>query len=53
MDERSKRGSSERTKEFYREGIIEMVNSIENVDFLFKIYHYIIPKYRKEKEAGD
>lgn len=51
MDERAKRGSSERTKEFYREGIVKMVNSIENVDFLFEIYHYIIPQYRKEKEA--
>lgn len=31
----------------YREKIIEMVNKIDNVDFLFKIYHYIIPKYKK------
>ncbi len=39
-------------KEFYRERIIEMVEKMENLDFLFKIYHYILPKYKKE-EAGD
>ena len=39
-------------KEFYRERIIEMVEKMENLDFLFKIYHYIRPKYKKE-EAGD
>lgn len=38
-------------KEFYRQRIIEMVNKMENLDFLFKIYHYILPKYKKE-EAG-
>ena len=31
----------------YKEKIIEMVNRIDNVDCLFKIYHYIIPKYKK------
>lgn len=31
----------------YKEQIIEMVNEIDNVDYLFKIYHYIIPKYKK------
>lgn len=41
-------------KEYYREQIIEMVQKINNVDFLFKIYHYIIPKYKREnEEAGD
>lgn len=41
-------------KEFYKEQIIEMVKKIDNVDYLFKIYHYIIPKYKKEnEEAGD
>lgn len=39
--------------EEYREKIIEMVNEMENIDFLFKIYHYIIPKYKKEKGAVD
>lgn len=38
------------TKEEYREKIMEMVNDIENIDYLFKIYHYIIAKYRREKE---
>ena len=38
------------TKEEYREKIMEMVNGIENIDYLFKIYHYIIAKYRREKE---
>nr|DAL37209.1 MAG TPA_asm: hypothetical protein [Caudoviricetes sp.] len=36
-------------KEFYRERIIEMVEKMENLDFLFKIYHYILPKYKKKK----
>lgn len=39
--------------EDYKEKIIEMVNEMENIDFLFKIYHYIIPKYKKEKGAVD
>nr|DAG65071.1 MAG TPA: hypothetical protein [Bacteriophage sp.] len=38
-------------KEVYRQRIIEMVSKMENLDFLFKIYHYILPKYKKE-EAG-
>lgn len=33
----------------YREEIIRMVQEIENEDYLFKIYHYIIAKYRREK----
>ena len=33
----------------YREEIMRMVQEIENEDYLFKIYHYIIPKYRREK----
>lgn len=43
-----------REKEFYKEKIIEMVDKIENLDYLFKIYHYILAKYRrqnKEEEA--
>lgn len=42
-----------REKEYYRDKIAEMVGEIDNVDYLFKIYHYIIPKYKKEKEAGN
>ena len=39
--------------EYYKQKIIEMVNEMDNIDFLFKIYHYIIPKYMKEKGAVD
>lgn len=35
----------------YREEIMRMVQEIENEDYLFKIYHYIIAKYRREKGA--
>lgn len=40
----------------YKKQIINMVEKIENLDYLFKIYHYILAKYRKEvrsKESGD
>ena len=40
-------------REEYKRKIIEMVADMENEDFLFNIYHYIIPKYRKEKAAAD
>lgn len=36
----------------YKEEIMKMINEMENDDFLFKIYHYIFPKYKKEKETG-
>ena len=42
-------GWEEMTME-YKEKIIEMVNEIECEDYLFKIYHYILVKYRKYKE---
>lgn len=29
--------------------IIEMVEKMENQDYIFKIYHYILAKYRREK----
>lgn len=29
--------------------IIKMVLSMRNEDYLFKIYHYILAKYRREK----
>lgn len=41
---------------YYRDKIIELVEKIENPEYLFKIYHYILAKYRrvqKEKEAED
>lgn len=34
----------------YKEKIIEMINEIDCEDYLFKIYHYILVKYRKYKE---
>lgn len=37
-------------KETLRKEIIEMVEKIENADYLFKIYHYVIVKYKKESE---
>lgn len=42
-------------KEFYRKKIIEMVKEIDNYNYIFKIYNYILAKYRrtKEKEAED
>lgn len=36
----------------YKEKIIEMVKEIECEDYLFKIYHYILVKYRKYKEKS-
>ncbi len=35
---------------WYREKIVDMVESIENEDYLFKIYHYILAKHRRYKE---
>lgn len=38
----------------YKQKIIEMVEKINNEDYLFKIYHYILAKYkRSQKEEGD
>ena len=39
--------------EYYKQKIIEMINGMDNIDYLFKVYHYIIPKYKKEKGAVD
>lgn len=33
-----------------KEKIIEMIQSMNNADYLFKIYHYVLAKYRREKE---
>ena len=33
----------------YKAALIAMIEEMENVDFLFKIYHYVVVKYRKEK----
>lgn len=34
----------------YKQEIIKMINEMENQDFIFKIYHYILAKYRRSKE---
>lgn len=39
-----------REKEWYREKIIDMVNQLNNEDYLFKIFHYILAKYRRDKK---
>ena len=35
----------------YKKALISMIEEMENCDFLFKIYHYAIVKYRKERGA--
>lgn len=43
-------------KEYYRDKINKLVEKIENTEYLFKIYHYILAKHRrdkKEKKAED
>lgn len=37
-------------KDLYKHKIIEMVNKIENQDYLFKIYHYIHAKYTRDNK---
>lgn len=34
--------------QIYKNEIIEILNKIDNVEYLFKIYHYILAKYRRE-----
>lgn len=33
----------------YKTAIIKMVLAMHNEDYLFKIYHYILAKHRREK----
>lgn len=33
----------------YKTALISMISEMENSYFLFKIYHYAIVKYRKER----
>lgn len=33
----------------YKAELLRMIEEMENKDFLFKIFHYAIVKYRKEK----
>lgn len=37
----------------YKKEIISMVEKMENEDFLCKAYHYILVKFRKEKEVEE
>ena len=37
-------------KKLYREKIVDMVESIENEDYLFNIFNYIYEKHRRYKE---
>lgn len=36
--------------EHYRNKILEMVNAINNPEYLYKIYHYITVPYKMETE---
>lgn len=36
----------EHSSEYYREKIVEMVNKINNVQYLYKIYNYILVPYK-------
>lgn len=33
----------------YKWLIIKMILAMKNEDYLFKTYHYLLPKYRREK----
>ena len=35
----------------YKRLIIQMVLTMSNEDYLSKIYHYILPKFRREKDG--
>lgn len=37
----------------YKKMIIEMLEEIDNEDYLFKIYHYVLAKYRREEEEHE
>ncbi len=37
----------------YKKEIISMVEEMENEDFLCKAYHYILARFRKEKEMAN
>lgn len=43
----------EKQKENIRKEIIKMVGKIENQDYLFKIYHYIFAKYKRENKKEE
>lgn len=37
----------------YKDLIIRMVLAMNNEDYLFKTYHYLLAKYRREKSSAD
>lgn len=37
-------------KDYYKQQIISLLDKIENTEYLFKIYHYVLAKYRRENE---
>lgn len=49
-----KKGEEVFEKDRLKESIINMVTRMNNKDYLFKIYHYILAKYRRDRgQAGD
>ena len=40
---------SEKEKNEYKRAIIQMIEQMDNADYLFKAYHYLLAKYRREK----
>lgn len=49
-----KKGEEVFEKDRLKENIINMVTRMNNQDYLFKIYHYILAKYRRDRgQAGD
>ena len=40
---------SEKEKNEYKRAIIQMIKQMDNADYLFKVYHYLLAKYRREK----
>ncbi len=49
-----KKGEEVFEKDRLKESIINMVTRMNNQDYLFKIYHYILAKYRRDRgQAGD
>lgn len=37
----------------YKTLIIKMLLEMKNVDYLFKVYHYLLAKYRREKGGAE
>ena len=37
--------------DYKKEIIIEMVNQIDDPDYIDKIYHYVLAKYRRNRKA--